>query len=73
MTGRGGRSDPSVAAILRMNRQLDQLEGDVARIRQQRNALIRAAYADGGFSYGSLAKATGMTKEAVAAICSGRL
>lgn len=71
--GRGGRSDSEAGAILRLNRQLEKLEGDVARIRQQRNALVRAAYATGRFSYGSLAAATGMTKEAVAAICSGRL
>lgn len=40
----------------------------VARHLAQRDTLVRRAYAEGGWSYGKLAKAVGLTPELVARI-----
>jgi ribosome-binding protein aMBF1 (putative translation factor) len=65
-------SDVRVAAAREQHRAAADAVAGAAQHREARDGLIRAAYADGGWSYAALAGAVGCSPELVAAIVRGR-
>ena len=63
-----GTSDIRIQQAREHNRAADQAREAVASHLAQRDALIRRAYAEGGWSYSGLAKALGLTPELIAKI-----
>ena len=61
-------SDINIAQAREHHRQADEARGLLALHLAQRDALIRRAYEEGGWSYSQLAKQLGLTPELIAKI-----
>lgn len=64
--------DSAVQQAREAHRKAGEHTGLSHRYRQQRDELIRRVYAEGGVSYGSLARQVGCSPELVAKVVQGR-
>jgi ribosome-binding protein aMBF1 (putative translation factor) len=64
--------DPTVQQAREAHRKASSHTGLLHHYRRQRDELIRHAYAEGGYSYGSLARQIGCSPELIAKAVQGR-
>jgi hypothetical protein len=64
--------DPTVQQAREAHRKASSHTGLLHHYRRQRDELIRRAYAEGNYSYGSLARQIGCSPELIAKAVQGR-